>query len=76
VKPPQETRFGTALIIVVGNAKGQTKSLFVPYSTETSRSTNLARLIAAFGDETDQWLKKKIDVTVSDSGKRTVSPVK
>jgi hypothetical protein len=75
VKGPQETRFGPALINIVTDAKGEERSLFVPYSIEASPRTNLARLMRAFGDETDRWVGRKVDVTVDKDGKRTVEPV-
>jgi hypothetical protein len=75
VKPPQETRFGSAVILLVANPKGEERSLFVPYSPEVSSRTNLARLMQAFGDDTDHWVTRKIDVTIGKDGKRTVEPV-
>ncbi len=75
VKGPQETRFGLALILVVANAKGEERSVFVPYSTETSNRTSLARLLAAYGDETERWIKRKIDVALDSDNKRRVDPV-
>lgn len=64
VKGPQETRFGPALILTVTDPKNREGSLFVPYSNETSKNTNLARLIAAFGTDTEKWIDKKIRVTI------------
>ena len=75
VKGPQETRFGLALINIVTNAKGKERSLFVPYSTEVSRRTNLARLMQIFGDDTDGWLGRKVDVSIGKDGKRKIEPV-
>ncbi len=75
IKGPQETRFGLALINVVTNAKGEERSLFVPYSAEVSPRTNLARLMQIFGDETDRWVGRKVDVTIGKDGKRTIEPV-
>jgi hypothetical protein len=75
VKPLQETRYGPTLILIVASAKGEECSLFVPFSSETSKRTNLARLIEAFGDDTDRWTDKQVDVTFDESGKRTIRPV-
>jgi hypothetical protein len=75
VKGPQETRFGPALINIVTDAQGEERSLFVPYSTEVSPRTNLARLIQAYGEDTDRWVGRKVDVTVDKDGKRTIEPV-
>ena len=75
VKGPQETRFGLALINIVASAKGEERSLFVPYSTEVSSRTNLARLMQAFGNDTDRWIRRKVDVTIDKDGKRTIEPV-
>lgn len=33
VKGPQETRFGLVIILIVSNANGEERSVFVPYST-------------------------------------------
>lgn len=75
VKDPQETRFGLALILIVTNPKGEQRSLFVPYSTEISSRTNLARLLKAFSDDTTRWIGRKINVAISEDGKRTIEPV-
>jgi hypothetical protein len=75
VKPPQETRYGQTLILVVTNAKGQQGSLFVPFAAETSEQSNLGRLVKAFTDDTDKWIGRKIDVSIDEAGKRTIEPV-
>jgi hypothetical protein len=74
VKGPQETRFGPALINIVANGKGEERSLFIPYSAEASSRTNLARLLQAYGDDTDRWVGRKVDVTIGSDGKRTIEP--
>lgn len=75
VKGPQETRYGLALILIVTNSKGEEKSAFIPYSTEASNRTSLARLLGAYGDETERWVKRKIDVTIDSDNKRRIEPV-
>ena len=75
VKPPQETRYELALILIVTSAKNEERSLFVPYSLEISNRTNLGRLLQAFGDDTDRWIGRKVDVTIDKDGKRTIEPV-
>ncbi len=75
VKPPQETRYDLALILIVSSAKNEERSLFVPYSPEISNRTNLGRLLQTFGDDTDNWLKKQVDVTIDKDGRRTIEPV-
>ena len=75
VKGPQETKFGLALINIVADVKGEERSLFVPYSTEVSPRTNLARLMQTFGDDTDRWVGQKVDVTIDKDGKRMIEPV-
>jgi hypothetical protein len=75
VKPPQETRYDLALILIVASAKNEERSLFVPYSPEISNRTNLGRLLQAFGDETDRWVGRKVDVSIDKDGKRTIEPV-
>jgi len=74
VKPPQETRYGLTLILIATNTKGEERSLFVPYASETSKRTNLARLIEGFGNDTDQWINKRIHVTLGTDNKRTIEP--
>jgi len=74
VKGPQETRFGLALILIVTSAKGEERSLFCPYSPEISTRTNLARLLNAFGDSTDSWVRQKIEIKIGMDGKRTIEP--
>ncbi len=75
VKGPQETRYGLTLILIVTTAKGEERSAFIPYSAEASNRTSLARLMAAYGDETERWIKRKIDVTIDSDGKRRIDPV-
>jgi len=75
VKSPQETRFGPAVILILSGTKGEERSLFVPYSSETTEQTNLGRLVKAFGDDTDHWTDKHVDVTLDELGKRTIRPV-
>jgi len=75
VKAPQETRYGLTMIVIVTNAKGEVRSLFIPFSSETTEQTNLGRLMKAFDNETDHWIGKQLDVTLDESGKRTIRPV-
>jgi hypothetical protein len=75
VKPPQETRYDLAIILIVTSSRNEERSLFVPYSPEISNRTNLGRLLQAFSDNTDNWLKKQVDVTIDKDGKRTIEPV-
>jgi hypothetical protein len=75
VKPPQETRYDLALILIVSSAKNEERSLFVPYSPEMSSRTNLGRLLHAFGDDTDRWVGHKVDVSIDKEGRRTIEPV-
>jgi hypothetical protein len=75
VKPPQETRYDLALILIVTSTKNEERSLFVPYSPEMSSRTNLGRLLQAFGDDTDHWTSHKVDVSIDKDGRRTIEPV-
>jgi hypothetical protein len=70
-----ETRHGRALILNVTNAKGERFSLFIPYPAEISDKSLLARLTKAFGDDTEAWLSKKIDLTYDRNRRRRVDPV-
>ena len=75
VKGPQETKFGQAIILTVTDSRNSERSLFVQYMAETTKNTNLARLIAAFGAETEKWIGKKIRVTFDLDGKRKIEPL-
>jgi hypothetical protein len=75
VRPLQETRYGQTLILIVTSDKGQEASLFVPFATETSEQSNLGRLVKAFTDDTDKWIGKKLDLSIDQTGRRTVEPV-
>jgi hypothetical protein len=75
VRPLQETRYGQTLILIVTSDKGQEGSLFVPFATETSEQSNLGRLVKCLGDETADWIGKKLDVSIDQTGRRTVEPV-
>ena len=75
VKGPQETRFGLTIILTTADSKNKEGSIFVPFAKEISKNTNLARLITAFGQETDKWIGKKIRVTFDSDGKRRIEPV-
>jgi hypothetical protein len=75
VKPPQETRFGPTVILILTSEKGEERSLFVPFSPETTEQTNLGRLVKMLGNDTDRWTDKQVDVTFDESGKRTIRPV-
>jgi len=74
VKGPQETKFGQAVILTVTDSSNSDRSLFVQYSPEITKNTNLARLIASFGAETEKWIGKKIHVTFDLDGKRRIDP--
>lgn len=75
VKPPQETRYGLTVILILTNTRGEERSAFIPYSSETTEQTNLGRLMKAFDSETDHWTGKQVDIALDESGKRTIRPV-
>jgi hypothetical protein len=75
VTTPQPTKYGTALVLTVVGKNGVEKALFAPYSEEVTDQTNLGRLIAAFGNDTDQWVGKRLDVAI-ENNQRTIEPVK
>jgi hypothetical protein len=70
-----ETRYGRTLIPTITDAKGERFSLFVPYPAEISDKSLLARLTRAFGDDTDQWVGRKIQLTLDRNGRRRIDPV-
>jgi len=70
----RETRFGRTLISTVTNSKDERFSFFIPYPAEVSDKSLLARLTKAFGDDTEQWLGRKIDVTFDRYGRRRIEP--
>jgi hypothetical protein len=71
----RETRHGRALILTLANARGERFSLFVAYPTEISDKSLLARLTKRFGDDTEQWVSKKIDLTYDQNDRRRIDPV-
>jgi hypothetical protein len=71
----RETRYGRNLILTVANAKGEKFSLFVAYPTEISDKSLLARLTRTFGNDTEAWLGKKVDLTYDRNARRRVDPV-
>lgn len=75
VATPQPTKYGTAIALTVLSKDREEKALFVPFSEEVTDQTNLGRLIKAFGNETDQWVGKRINVTI-DNNQRTIEPAK
>ncbi len=75
VTTPQPTKYGTAIILTVIGKDREEKALFVPYSEEVTDQTNLGRLIAAVGPDTDQWVGKRVNVTIEHS-QRSLEPVK
>jgi hypothetical protein len=71
----QETRYGRTLILTVTNAKDERFSLFVPYPAEISDKSLLARLTKAFGNDTQNWLGRKIDLSLDRNGRRRIDPI-
>jgi hypothetical protein len=74
-KQPKELQYGTSIILTVTDAKTQERSIFVPYSAETSDNTNLGRIVKVLGDDPDHWVGKKIEVTFDRNGKRRITPI-
>jgi hypothetical protein len=74
-KGPQETRYGQTLILIVANDRDQQGSLFLPFATEVSEQSNLGRLVKAFGDDSEQWIGKDLDLSIDQTGRRTIEPV-
>jgi hypothetical protein len=70
-----QTRYGRNLILTVTNAKGERFSIFVPYPEEISDKSLLARLTRTFGDDTEAWLGKKIDLAHDRNDRRKIDPV-
>jgi len=66
----RETRFGRTLIATMTNGKDEKSSLFIPYPAEISDKSLLARLAKAYGEDTDQWLSRKIELTFDRQGRR------
>lgn len=71
----QQTRYGRTLVSTVTNSKSERYSLFIPYPAEISDKSLLARLTKSFGNETEQWLGNKIDVTLDKDGRRRINPL-
>lgn len=72
---PQPTKYGAAIVLTVLNKDRQERALFVPFSEEVTDQTNLGRLIGAFGNDTDQWIGKRVNITI-ENNQRTIEPVK
>ena len=70
---PQPTKYGTAIVLTLVGKDVVEKTLFVPYSERVTDQTNLGRLIAAFGNDTDEWVGKRINVTI-ENNQRTIEP--
>jgi len=71
----RETRYGRTLIGTVTNTKNERFSLFIPFPAEISDKSLLARLTRAFGDDTEQWVGRKIDLTLDRYDRRRIEPV-
>lgn len=74
VTTPQPSNYGRAIVLTVLSKDREEKAVFVPFSSEVTDQTNLGRLVNAFGDDTDQWNGKRINVTI-DNNQRTIEPV-
>jgi hypothetical protein len=72
---PQQTRQGRAIILRVRSEKGEEMTLFMPYYDAPSSRTNFARVLEAFGTDTDLWVAKKLKVEVDESGKNRIYPI-
>jgi hypothetical protein len=70
-----KTRYGPTLILTLTNSKGDKCSLFVSCPEEISDKSLLARLTKAFGNNTEQWLGKKIDMTLDRNDRLRADPV-
>jgi hypothetical protein len=75
VSDPRSTKFGQAIVLTLLNSSGGERVLFVPYSPEASDQSNLGRLVKAFGADTADWVKRKIDIEIGADKRRTVRPV-
>lgn len=75
VKLPQKTKHGDSIILIVTNIRGEERSLFVSYTSNTSDQTNLGRLVKVFSSNTDNWTKRQLDVTLEEDGNRRIEPV-
>jgi hypothetical protein len=76
VTTPQPTKYGSAIVLTVVGRDREERALFIPFSSEVTDQTNLGKLVGAFGDDPDQWIGKRINVTIGDHNQRTVEPVK
>jgi hypothetical protein len=70
----QKTRLGSAHQLILTNSKTES-ILYVQHRDRTTSSTNLGRLVKAFGPDPDRWVGKKIEVTFDKDGKRKIVTV-
>lgn len=74
VTTPKPSNYGSAIVLTVLNKDREERALFVPFSSEVTDQTNLGRLVNAFTDDTNQWVGKRINVTI-ENNQRTIEPV-
>ena len=74
VTTPQPSKYGSAIVLTVLNKDREERAVFVPFSSEVTDQTNLGRLVNAFTDDTNQWIGKRINVTI-ENNQRTIEPV-
>jgi len=64
VTAPQPTMFGQMIGVRVLTKNGEEKSILVPVYAKVTDQSNLGKLVTAFGDETDSWVGKRINVKI------------
>ena len=69
------TQYGRSKILTVTSSKGEKRSVFVNYPEEASDQSTLAKLVRAFGNDPEQWIGHKIDVSFDEHGRRRIDPV-
>ena len=72
-----ELIYAPLLLALTKDDDGVDHGLFVPTwnQIKPSPTTNAGRLVLAFGDNTDSWIGKKIDIRIDQRGRKLVYPV-
>jgi len=68
------TKFGSMMAIRVSGKSQEEKSILVPVFPKVTNQTNLGKLVEAFGDETDKWVGKRINITI-ENNRSTIEPI-
>jgi hypothetical protein len=69
------TKFGSMMAIRVLNKDQEEKSILVPVFPKVTSMTNLGKLVNTFGDETDKWVGKRINIKI-ENNRSVIDPIR